>query len=70
MTRMRVIDDLRRNAAVRMGLSEARETAPQVVPKVAVVNARSAAVDARLARVRAEIDLARLDGRAPFQGAQ
>lgn len=34
---MRVIDDLRRNAAVRMGLSETRETAPQVVPKVAVV---------------------------------
>ena len=46
---------------------------PQVelrVTRTALINARSAAVDARLARVRAEIDLARLDGRAPFQGAQ
>ena len=40
------------------------------VTRTALVNARSAAVDARLARVRAEIDLARLDGRAPFEGAQ
>lgn len=36
--------------------------------RAALVNARNAAVDARLARVRAEIDLARLQGRAPFEG--
>ena len=39
------------------------------ITRTALVNARAAAVDARLARVRAEIGLARLDGRAPFQGA-
>ena len=38
--------------------------------RAALIAARNAAVDARLARVRAEIDLARQDGRAPFQGAQ
>ena len=36
--------------------------------RAVLITARNAAVDARLARVRAEIDLARLDGRAPFQG--
>lgn len=36
--------------------------------RAALINARSSAVDARLARVRAEIDLARLEGRAPFEG--
>lgn len=36
--------------------------------RAGLIAARNAAVDARLARVRAEIDLARLDGRAPFQG--
>ena len=40
------------------------------VTRTALVNARTTAVDARLARVQAEIDLARQDGRAPFQGAQ
>ena len=34
--------------------------------RAALIAARNAAVDARLARVRAEIDLARLQGRAPF----
>ncbi|WP_453984800.1 PrpF domain-containing protein [Brevibacterium casei] len=34
---MRVIADLRRNAAVRMGLCATPEEAPQVVPKVAVL---------------------------------
>lgn len=34
---MRVIADLRRNAAVRMGLCTTPEEAPQVVPKVAVL---------------------------------
>ncbi|UVI36891.1 PrpF domain-containing protein [Brevibacterium spongiae] len=34
---MRVIADLRRNAAVRMGLCASPEEAPQVVPKVAIV---------------------------------
>ncbi|MNS85230.1 hypothetical protein D3C72_1190900 [compost metagenome] len=38
--------------------------------RAALVNARNAAVDARLARVRAEIDMARLQGRAPFGGTQ
>lgn len=36
--------------------------------RATLINARSAALDARLARVRAEIDLARLEGRAPFKG--
>lgn len=40
------------------------------VTRTALINARAAAVDARSARVRAEIDLARQDGRAPFQGAR
>jgi cobalt-zinc-cadmium efflux system outer membrane protein len=35
-----------------------------------LITARNAAVDARLARVRAEIALARLDGRAPFEGSR
>ena len=35
-----------------------------------LIAARNAAVDARLARVRAEIDLARLQGRAPFGTSQ
>lgn len=34
--------------------------------RTALIAASNAAVDARLARVRAEIDLARLEGRAPF----
>ncbi|OYX58056.1 MAG: transporter [Brevundimonas subvibrioides] len=38
--------------------------------RAALIAARNAALDARLARVRAEIDLARLDGRAPFGAAQ
>lgn len=38
--------------------------------RTALISARSTAIDARLARVRAEIDLARLEGRLPFQGAQ
>ena len=38
------------------------------VSRSALITASNAAVDARLARVRAEIDLARLEGRAPFQG--
>ncbi|MNK08173.1 Nickel and cobalt resistance protein CnrC precursor [compost metagenome] len=38
--------------------------------RAALVHARNAAVDARLARVRAEIDMARLQGRAPFGGVQ
>lgn len=36
------------------------------VGRAALVAARQSALDARLARVRAEIDLARLEGRAPF----
>jgi cobalt-zinc-cadmium efflux system outer membrane protein len=36
----------------------------------ALISARNAAVDARLARVRAEIDLARLQGRAAFGTSQ
>lgn len=36
----------------------------------ALILARNTAVDARLARVRAEIDLARLQGRAPFGAVQ
>jgi len=38
--------------------------------RTALINARNAAVDARLVRVRAEIDLARLQGRAPFGTSQ
>ena len=38
--------------------------------RAALITARNAAVDARLARVRAEIDLARLQARAPFGGVQ
>lgn len=38
--------------------------------RAALINARSVAVDARMARVRAEIDLARLEGRAPFEGSR
>ncbi len=38
--------------------------------RAALINARNAAIDARLARVRAEVDLARLQGRAPFGGTQ
>ena len=38
--------------------------------RAALITARNAAVDARLARVRAEIDLARLQARAPFGGGQ
>lgn len=34
--------------------------------RTALVSSRNTALDARVARVRAEIDLARLDGRAPF----
>ena len=34
--------------------------------RAALIASRNAAVDARIARVRAEIDLARLEGRAPF----
>ena len=34
--------------------------------RAALIAARNAAVDARLARARAEIDLARLQGRLPF----
>ena len=40
------------------------------VTRAALISARTSAVDARLARVQAEIELARQDGRAPFQGAQ
>jgi len=36
----------------------------------ALITARSTAVDARLARVAAEIDLARIEGRAPFLEAR
>ena len=36
-----LIEELRRAAAVRMGLCPTPETAPQVVPKVAVVNAQA-----------------------------
>ncbi|MBA4226058.1 MAG: transporter [Hyphomonas sp.] len=36
----------------------------------ALISARTAAVDARLARAGAEIDLARLEGRTPFEGDQ
>lgn len=35
---LRLIDELRRKAAVRMGLCETPETAPEVVPKVAIVS--------------------------------
>lgn len=35
---MRLIDELRRKAAVRMGLCSTPETAPEVVPKVAIVS--------------------------------
>lgn len=38
--------------------------------RASLINARNAAIDARLARVRAEVDLARLQGRSPFGGAQ
>lgn len=38
--------------------------------RTALIAAQNAALDSRLARVRAEIDLARLDGRAPFGAAQ
>jgi cobalt-zinc-cadmium efflux system outer membrane protein len=38
--------------------------------RVALISARDAAVEARLARVRAEIELARLQGRAPFEGGR
>ena len=34
--------------------------------RTALIASRNAAVDARIARVLAEIDLARLEGRAPF----
>lgn len=37
-----LVDELRRKAAVRMGLCESPETAPQVVPKVAIVNSPKA----------------------------
>ena len=37
--------------------------------RAALISARNAAVDARLARVRAEIDLARLQSRIPFGAA-
>jgi 2-methylaconitate cis-trans-isomerase PrpF len=36
---LRTIEDLRRNASVRMGLCSTPEEAPQVVPKVAIVTA-------------------------------
>ncbi|WP_166827085.1 PrpF domain-containing protein [Brevibacterium limosum] len=35
---MRLIDELRRKAAVRMGLCQTPKTAPEVVPKVAIVS--------------------------------
>lgn len=38
--------------------------------RVALISAHDAAVEARLARVRAEIELARLQGRAPFEGGR
>ena len=38
--------------------------------RATLITARNAALDARLARVRAEIDMARLDGRAPFERSQ
>ena len=38
--------------------------------RAALIAARNAAVDARLARVRAEVDLARLQGRVPFGTSQ
>lgn len=38
--------------------------------RVALISARDVAVEARLARVRAEIELARLQGRAPFEGGR
>jgi cobalt-zinc-cadmium efflux system outer membrane protein len=38
--------------------------------RAALIAARNAAVDARLARVRAEVDLARLQGRFPFGSSQ
>lgn len=38
--------------------------------RAALIAAQNAALDSRLARVRAEIDLARLDGRAPFGAVQ
>lgn len=38
--------------------------------RVALISACDTAVEARLARVRAEIELARLQGRAPFEGGR
>jgi cobalt-zinc-cadmium efflux system outer membrane protein len=38
--------------------------------RATLIAARNAVVDARLARVYAEIDLARLEGRAPFEDAR
>lgn len=38
--------------------------------RTALISAQTSVVDSRLARVRAEVELARQDGRAPFQGAQ
>lgn len=40
------------------------------VTRAALITAKTSAVDARLARAEAEIDLARLEGRAPFGAAQ
>lgn len=53
----------------RIGFEEGRISQLELrSTRTALLSAREAAIDARLARTRAEIDLARLEGRAPFQG--
>lgn len=53
----------------RIGFEEGRISQLELrSTRTALLSAREVAIDARLARTRAEIDLARLEGRAPFQG--
>lgn len=53
----------------RIGFEEGRISQLELrSTRTALLSSREAAIDARLARTRAEIDLARLEGRAPFQG--
>lgn len=53
----------------RIGFEEGRISQLELrSTRTALLSSRDAAIDARLARTRAEIDLARLEGRAPFQG--
>ncbi|MBB5886184.1 TolC family protein [Xanthomonas sp. LMG 8992] len=55
----------------RIGVDAGRITQLELrSTRAALIAARGTAVDARLARVAAEIDLARLEGRAPFMEAQ